>query len=91
MANHYTKNMMTGRITKVEPKTYTPDPERADRIKSDADTVKRHARKAAFANDISRSEYDGNTRMRASWEKRAVRELTSTGVSLHPVVILAYA
>lgn len=90
MAGQYIKDTATGRITKVQPATYTPNPERTAQINADTATVKRHARRAAFAQGITRSEYEASNRMRAAWEARAVADLISTGTKLHNVVISAY-
>lgn len=90
MATHYIKDMATGRVTKVQPSTYTPNPERAAQISADTATVKRHARRAAFAQGITRTEYEASNRMRAAWEARAVADILATGTKLHRVVVWAY-
>lgn len=91
MATHYTKDMLTGRITEVTQATaYVPNPERQARVDADAARVKRHARTAAFAAGITRVEYEASNRMRAAWEARAVADLTASGVDLHRSVVLAY-
>ena len=90
MAGQYIKDMATGRVTKVQPATYTPNPERAAQINADTATVKSHARRAAFAQGITRTEYEASNRMRAAWEARAVTNILATGATLHNVVISAY-
>lgn len=90
MAKHYIRDMANGRMTEVAQATYTPDPERQARIDADTAMVKSHARSSAYAQGITRAEYDSNNRMRATWEARAVAALTAEGADLHRVVILAY-
>ena len=88
MAKHYTKDMLTGRITETASTQVVPNNGRTEARWAQVERVNRRAESLAIAAGFSRTEYrNARKSTQTIWRNRALEALISDGTSFDPFVI----